>query len=240
MNDDCDGQCDTDLPEWWCPRYKNRGRIDEFLGDSQPARVEVVAVRVAQWLNNCVSLDWCYESWFTTIVREVGPGFRIAYFLTAVYIVFVAPLLVEAPLLFQYDILHENSDMKFGDLTLAITFHLWTLDFALLALSYYLVRHHGTPSRPFENGECTPFYRIPTRKLRENRLKDPVTLYQQLMRGVFAAFFGMHFVLGVFAMHTILSHMFMKRNVWFAGLLVLQMIMAFFSSVDDLTNIGSP
>lgn len=232
--------CDAPDAEWWCARYKNCGRIEEFLGDTQPYWVEVVAVRVAQWLNGCVTLDWGYENWITTLVRETGPGFRVGYFLTAVYVVFVSSAYLERPLLFQYDIHHPSDDMASGNVTLLIAFYLWAFDFALLTVSYYLIRHHGTPSVPGENGEFTPFYRISTRRLREEREKEPNTAYKATVRGFFALVFTLHFFVGVFAMHTILSHMFIRRNVWFAVLLGVKAAMALVSSVDDLTNIGSP
>lgn len=238
--EDADGGCDTTDPAFWCPRYKNCGTVDEFLGDSQPAWVEVVAVRVAQWLNSCVSLDWCYQNCFVRFVREVGPGLRVAQFLTAVYVVFFAPVVLKKTLLFEHDVFYPNPEMKFGDVTLSVTFYFWAIDFALLALSWYLIRHHGTPPRCGEAGELTIFYRIPTRLLREDREKQPLTCYQHFVRGFFAALFGSFFVLGVFSMHTILSHMYVRRNPYFAWMLVVQTVVVFLAAVDDLTQIGSP
>lgn len=232
--------CDAPDAEWWCARYKNRGRIEEFLGDTEPYRVEVVAVRIAQWLNGCVSLDWAYESCIVTFVRETGPGFRVGCFLSSFYIVVLAGFYLEKPLLFQYDIHHPNGDMAFGNVTLVVTFYVWTIDLAMLALSYYLIRHNGTPTQPGEEGEFTPFYRIATRRLREQRDREPVTAYKATMRGFFAFLFTLYFFFGVLAVHTVLSHMYLTKNVWFAWLLALMAAMALVSSVDDLTNIGSP
>lgn len=233
-------RCVPDDAEWFCVRYKNHGRIEEYLGDTQPYWVECVAVRCAQWLNGSASLDWAYENWIVALVRETGPGFRAGYFLTAVYIVIVSSFVLETPLLLQYDLHHPQEDMRFGNVTLVVAFYLWTLDFGLLTLSHYFVRHYGTPSRPGENGECTPFFRVPTRQLREVREKQPDTAYRATVRGAFAVFFTLHFVLGVFATHTILSHMFVKRNVYFAWLLGIKVVMVVMASVDDLTCIGSP
>lgn len=233
-------RCAEEDAEWFCVRYKNHGRIEEYLGDTQPYSVEVSAVRVAQWLNDCATLDWGYESTITTILRETGPGFRLGFFFTSVYIVIISTLTLETPLLFQYDIHHPQDDMRFGNVTLVVAFYLWTLDFGILAFSYYLVRHYGTPSRPGENGECTPFFRVPTRQLRETREQTPDTCYVVLMRAVFAVFFTAHFALATLSMHTILSHMYVKQNVFFAWLLGIKAVMAFMASVDDLTHIGSP
>ena len=40
---------------WWVPRYQNRGKIEQYLGDTQPFLVEILAVRVMQVLNGHVS-----------------------------------------------------------------------------------------------------------------------------------------------------------------------------------------
>jgi hypothetical protein len=202
--------------------------------------VEVIAVRFAQWLNGCVSLDWGHENWITTILRETGPGFRVGFFFTALYVVVISAFTLDTPLLFQYDIDNPQEDMQFGNITVIIAFYLWTFDFGLLALSYYLIRHFGTPPRPGDAGECTPFFRVATRQLREVRQKQPETLYIVCMRALFAVFFTLHFALGVLAIHTILGHMYMKRNIYFVWLLGLKALMVLMSSMDDLTNIGSP
>ena len=229
-------RCKDADAEWFCVRYKNNGRIEEYLGDTQPYFVEVIAVRFSQWLNGSLSLDWSYENWITSLVRETGPGFRVGFIFTAAYIVLFSTLFLDTPLLFQYDIHHPNSDMRFGDVTLIVTFYLWTLDFGLLTLSYYLVRHYGTPA---QNGECTPFFRVSTRQLREHRAREP-KFYTYLVRALFAILFIVHFALGTISLHTILSHMYVKRNVYFAILLCIKMFMAVMASTDDLTNIGSP
>lgn len=240
MRDDCDGKCDSNAPSWWCPRYRNCGTIEEYLGDPQATAVEVVAVRVAQWMNGCASLDWCYENLLTTILREIGPGLRISQFLTAASVVFVTPLFLEVPLLFEHDVFHPNPDMMWGDVTISVAFYLWAVDFALLALSWMLIRYHGTPAQCGDAGQCTPFYRVTTRQLREQRALQKATLPQQLVRWSFAALFGVFFVLGIFATHTTLSHMYVRQNKWFAYLLVLQMVLVATATLDDLTQIGSP
>ena len=201
--------------EWFCARYKNHGHIEEYLGDTQPHWVEVVAVRFWQWINGCRSLDWTYENWIVALVRETGPGFRLGFFCSAFYIVVVTSIVLETPLVFEFDVHHLASDMRFGNVTVAVAFYLWTLDFGIVALSYYLCRHYGSPARPGAHGECTPFFRV-------------------------AVVFSLYFFLAVFSIHTVLSHMYIRRNTEFAWLLVILLVTTFFSSVDDLTQIGSP
>jgi len=226
--------------EWFCARYKNHGHIEEYLGDTQPHWVEVVAVRFWQWINGCRSLDWTYENWIVALVRETGPGFRLGFFCSAFYIVVVTSVVLETPLVFEFDVHHLASDMRFGNVTVAVAFYLWTLDFGIVALSYYLCRHYGSPARPGAHGECTPFFRVAARQLREDRRKEPQTTYQLVTRAVFAVVFSLYFLLAVFSIHTVLSHMYIRRNTEFAWLLVILLVTTFFSSVDDLTQIGSP
>lgn len=233
-------RCAEDDAEWYCVRYKNCGRLEEYLGDTQPYFVEVLAVRFAQWLNGGYSLDWSHENWITALVREVGPGFRLGFFATSLYVVFFSSFILDSPLLFAYDIHNPQADMRFGNATLIVTFYLWVLDFGIVALCQYLIRHHGALSRPGEDGHCTPFFRVPIRRLREERREQPETAYVHTVRALFAVFFTLYFVVAVFAMHTILSHMYIKENVYFAALLVLKVVMVLASSVDDLTHIGSP
>jgi len=226
--------------EWWCPRYRNRGGLDDFLGDTQPAHAEVLAVRVAQYLNGCRTLDWTYENWLTTLLREIGPGIRVGYFLTAFVVVVVASIFLPNPPLFMFPLRRDTLEARFSDLTMTFALLLWTLDFGVLCWSYYWIRHNATPARFHGNGEWVPFQRVPTLRMREDREQDEATLYMASVRGVAAAFYVGYFFLGVFATHTLLAHMYRARNPYLAALLLMQCAFALLSSLDDLTHIGSP
>jgi len=178
--------------------------------------------------------DWSYESCIVTLLRETGPGFRMGFFLSSLYVVVVTAFTTGAPLVFQYDLKHPSSDMRFGNMILGVAFYLWTLDFALLTLSYYLIRHFG----PRAASWC---WRPPqVRELREQRAVHPCTLWRTATLAFYAVFFVAYFLLAVFAMHTTLAHMYVKQNVWFAWLLLVKAVMVVFASIDDLTHIGSP
>ena len=225
---------------WWEPRYENHSTLDKYLGDKAPFWLEVVAVRVAQWFNGCYSLDWCHENWVTTAVRETAPGFRIGCFFTYLTIVVFSSYYLDEPLLLQRELNREGFDMSSANLTLRVTFWLWSWDQALLCLAYCLCRWHGTPPRPGDDGELTPFYRITTRRLREHRKDVAITGYQAFMFVCSGIFYASYFVLAGLSFHTVLSQMYVPKNGWFAAMLVMLMVISLLASMDDLSQIGSP
>ena len=226
--------------EWGGPRYRNRGGLDDYLGDTQPAHVEVLAVRIAQYLNGCRTLDWTHENWLTTLLRELGPGLRVGYFLTAFSVVVIASIALPNPPLFMFPLRMDTLETRFADLTMTFAMLLWTFDFAVLCWAYYWIRHNATPARMHDNSEWVPFLRVPTLRTREDREQDEETLYRSLVRGLAAAFYATYFFLGVLATHTLLSHMYRARNPYLAAVLLIQSAFALLSSLDDLTQIGSP
>lgn len=232
--------CDPDAQGWWSSRYQNCRSLELYLGDTNPWFIEVLAVRLVQWLNRCLTLDWCYESCIIRIARETGPGFRVGGTLTAINVVCFSHLYLGRPLLFQYDIISSVVEMRFGNVTLGICMFLWAFDFALLAVAYTLVRWHNCRMQEGTMGECTPFFRQRVTELRETRERRPVSTYQHLLRVGFVFFYFLYFVIGTLAIHTLLAQMYHGQNPWFARLFVMVVVFALFSSLDDLTQIGSP
>ena len=231
---------DGEPEPFYCPRYRNRGTLDEFLGDTQPTYLECVAVRTVQWLNGCESHDWTHENWLITCIRETGPGMRIGYFLTSFSVVVLASVYLDTPLVGQYELYSPNRTMQFGNVTLTLVLVLWAVDYGLLCMAYFLIRYHGATPRPGMDGECAPFYRLPVRKLREYRVDEEPTAYTWAVRLVMGFLYLSYFVLGLLCVHTVLSHMYMDRNPWFAAMLVLKMVIVLVASIDDLSQIGSP
>ena len=246
-SDDCDGGCDDpdnpDAPaerEWWCPRYRNRGDLCDFLGDTQPLLIEVFAVRVAQMINSCRTLDWCYEHWTTTFLRETAPGFRVGYFVVCLIVVVVYSFILDDPLVLRYSLTMDTLETRWADTTLSVALYMWTIDLALLCQSYYLVKHSGGETFAGSVVDFIPFRAAPPARLREDRERRDVTLHTVCGRFMHALFYIAYFVLGVLSTHTLLAHTYQKRNPYFAALLVLQCVLALFASVADLTFIGSP
>lgn len=232
---------------WYAPRYENCSRdVSRYLGTTQPTFSELCAVSFSSWLNGNRSLDWTYESCTTTMVRELGPGLRFAHLITSFYIVVFATLFLGRPLLFEFDIVHKETDMRFGNLTIAVAFYLWAVDLAIVTIAHFLGRRGSAMSNDGPAAQFTPFYRPlvyylreerPLRALKQTSADKCVQNTSMLVAGlVYLSFY----VLGVLSMHTILGHMYNRKNVWFAVLLGLLTLMAGFSTMDDLTQIGSP
>ena len=232
---------------WYAPRYENCARdVSRYLGTTQPSFSELCAVSFGSWLNGGRSLDWTHESCSTTLVREVGPGFRFAHLLTSLYIVVISTLYLSRPLLFEFDLVHKETDMRFGNFTIAIAFYLWALDTGIVAIGHFLSRRGSALSSDSAAAQFTPFYRPLTYYLREERplLTQKRTSADRCLQNVALLVsllvYLSFYVLGVLSMHTILAHMYGRKNVWFAVLLGLVTLMAGFSTMDDLTQIGSP
>ena len=232
---------------WYAPRYENCSHDPSFyLGTTQPTYSEICALSFSRWLNGGRSLDWTYESGLTTLVRELGPGLRFAHWLTSVYIVIISTFFLGRPLLFEFDIVHKETDMRFGNFTIAVAFYLWALDLAIVAISHFLSRRGSSMTDDSVVAQLTPFYRPMVYYLREERplraAKQTSTdrLVHSVTLTVAAVVYVSFYVLGVLSMHTILAHMYNRKNVWFAVLLGLLALMAGLSTMDDLTQIGSP
>ena len=236
-----------DKDAWYAPRYENCARDpSRYLGNSQATFSELCALSFSHWLNGNRSYDWTHESCTTRLVRELGPGLRFAHLLTSLYIVVVSSLFLSRPLLFEYDIVHKETDMRFGNFTVAVAFYLWAIDLAIVAIGYFLSRYGISMSKDGAFAHFTPFYRPITYYLREERRvlahrQSHVQKWTESTSIVVAAIVYLSFyVLGVLSMHTILAHMYNRKNVWFAVLLGVLVLMAGLSTVDDLTQIGSP
>ena len=232
---------------WYAPRYENCSRdVSRYLGTTQPTYSEVCAVSFSTWLNGSRSLDWTYESGVTTLVRELGPGLRFAHLLTSLYIVVIATFFLGRPLLFEFDIVHKESDMRFGNFTIAVAFYLWAFDLAIVAIAHLLSRRGSSMSDDNVVALLTPFYRPMVYYLREEQplriAKQTSTdrLVHSVTMLVAAVVYVSFYVLGVLSMHTILAHMYNRKNVWFAVLLGILALMGGLSTMDDLTQIGSP
>ena len=219
-------------------RYKNGGQSWEFLCDPEPAWVETSAVGVGRFINGGGPLDWTYESWATSLLRSLGPGFRASQFLTNLVIVLVTTLVLDLPLLFEVDTLRVEHDMKFANVTVNICFYLIAIDYALVSVAHFLIRFNSAPR------QCTlamlPFLRVPTLLLREQRAALPITTFQNVLRGLYGFVFTCNFFLGVLATHTILAHVYAQRNPYFAAILLIQASLAVLSCLEDVTHIGSP
>ena len=219
-------------------RYKNKGQVWEYLRDLEPTWVENWGVKFARCMNGCGPLDWNYESFFTMLLRALGPGFRASQFLTNLAVVVFSTFMLDLPLLFEVDTLRSEDDMRFANVTVNICFYLIAIDYALISIAHFLVRYHSTPKTC--SMSILPFLRVPTVIPREQRNAKQANTFQIVMRGVYGFVFTANFFLGVFATHTILAHVYAQRNPYFAVILLVQTFLAVLSAFEDVTHIGSP
>ena len=221
------------------PRYKNSGSLAEFLGNEQPLFLEVIAVRLIQTLNGCETLDWRFENSILVLIRELGLGLRWGFFLSNASIL-VSSFYLEQPIVGQFNLSKSNYGFQFGNVTILICWLLWCVCAALIALAYFLIGIEGTRARPTSDWACAPFYRVPTRQLREYRQDKPPTCYDTTSNAVLMAYYFIYFCTSCVASHTVLSQMYSQQNPWFAVLLIVNVVLLLLTSLFDLSLIGSP
>ena len=212
----------TSQGPWYDKSYENApARIEKYTNDEEPFLVELMAIRTWQCLNGCVSLDWGYENCLVATIRTVAPGFRIAYFLTGVYLIILSQFVLSWPLVFRYDLFTDNREMAPGNITMNVCMMLWALDFTFLAAAYYFIRDNSQGG--WECFTSVTGYR-------------PVRFVTSLLYGLFYISVA---IVGVISTHTVLSHMWHAKNVWFAALLLLQCFMLVVASLGDAIDMGS-
>jgi hypothetical protein len=208
---------------WYDKSYENApGRMEKYTNNEEPFLVEVMAIRTWQCLNGCVSLDWSYENCLVATIRTVAPGFRLAYFLTGVYLIILSQFVLSWPLVFRYDLFTDNREMAPGNITVNVCMMLWALDFTFLAAAYFYIRDNS-------QGGWDCFTSVTGYR--------PVRCIESLLYGIF---FVVVAIVGIISTHTVLSHMWQARNVWFAALLIVQCVMLVVSSIGDAIDTGSP
>jgi hypothetical protein len=208
---------------WYDKAYKNAPRrVEEYTNVQEPFLVELMAVRTWQCLNGCVSLDWNYENCAVATIRTVAPAFRLTHFLTGLYLIFLSLFVLDWPLVFRYDLFTANRGRAPGNITVNVCMILWGLDFAFLCTGYYYIRINS-------KGGWNCFSSVTGYR--------PVTWLSRAYNAILFLVVG---IVGIISTHTILSHMWQARNVWFAGLLLLQCFMLVVASLGDAIDTGSP
>ena len=126
----------------------------------------------------------------------------------------------------------DERDAVFGNYTLNFTFVLWLVAHATLCIGFMLIRlsnHAYTAS-----DDCTPFYRLPVRELFETRINRTQTVYAGVSNIVMAVLYAAYFILASLTTHTVLAHMYVERNPWFAALLLMQVVFTVVAALDDV------
>ena len=208
---------------WHWQEHTNEKRRIETAADTEGRfLVELMVVRTRQCLKGCVALDWTHENWIVATICTAAPAFRMAYFLTGVYMIIQSRFFLERALVFRHDAFTSSSGASPGIITMNVCLVLWAIDFLFLAAAYHYAQLEST-------GRWVRFLPV---------------LGHRFVRWVAGLLYGTFFVsaaiIGIISTHTILSHMWHARNGWFAGLLAFQCVMLVVGALGDAIDLGSP
>lgn len=192
------------------------------MATQEPWLVEVMAVRAWQCLNGHTSLDWNHENCAVGTIRTTAPALRLSYFLTGLYLLALSWFVLDNPIVFRYDLFAASDDKQAGDVTVGVCFFLWALDFFSLAVAYFLVRLES-------KGGWLCFSAVTGYRPRKCTVAIPYGLFFFLVAAV-----------GIISTHTILAHIWQKKNPWFVALLLIQCVMVVIGALGDMVDTGSP
>mgnify|MGYP001168208526 CR=1 FL=1 len=201
----------------------NEARRIEATEDTEEERflVELMVVRTRQCFKGCFGIDGSRENWIVAAICTAAPAFRVAYFLTGVYLIIQSRFFLDRALVFRYDNFASGSGESPGIITMNVCLVLWAIDFLFLAAAYHYAQlasiDRWVRSSP-SIGYC---------------------IVQWVAGLLYGAFFVSAAVVGIISTHTILSHMWHARNGWFAGLLGVQCVMLVVGALGDAIDLCS-
>ena len=221
--------------------FKNRGQIEEFMGDTQPYLAEVLAVRIFLFLQGerfprngetNTTLDWTHEGCAVTWIRDCGPGLRTSTTVVGLYML-VLQYFFDVHLFFKYDTYIEGFSMLPANITIGTTLFLWSFDICFSSLGFFLLNAARGDLR----------LSVYSTKAIRNTMEDGnacVRLVQAVAWVWYAVLFAFVFVLGTFTMHTIIVQMYVRENIFFAMLFGLLTLTTLVTALADICAVGSP
>jgi len=222
--------------------YKNRGEIEEFMGDTQPYLVEVLAVRIFlllqgnRWTTNekgnITRIDWTYESCPVTWLRDCGPALRASLLLVGIYML-ILEFFFDLRIFFNHEVHIDGWSMIPANITVNTALVLWVFDIGMTCLGFcYLNAGRG-------DLRLTVY----STKAELRKRLDP--LYCMRVIGtiawlVYAVLFFAIFVLCAFVMHTVFAQVYFRQNYYFAALLGVLTLTSVLTGLADIVSVGSP
>lgn len=196
--------------------------------------IEILASRYFYVLNCC---DHDFESVLTTVLRPIGWGCRMAFFVFGVIFCALASQHEGAPL-FRYQFSRERNEEgtlvdsshdQFEWYVYAV-YAVWVTSIATEALSYLVGRGGGRP----HDGQCSsfPFFlmnRVSLGGADEARCVLAVVLM--------AFFLGLASSAAVM-LYSVMAHCFVTRNVYFIGLFGVLVAFQLLGALADAVSIG--
>ena len=94
-------------------------------------------MRTRQCFKGCFGIDGSRENWIVAAICTAAPAFRVAYFLTGVYLIIQSRFFLDRALVFRYDNFASGSGESPGIITMNVCLVLWAIDFLFLAAAYH-------------------------------------------------------------------------------------------------------
>ena len=201
--------------------------------------VEVIADRYFYMLNGC---EYHEETFLPMLLRPIGWGLRMALFLFSIVFVILANV-KEHQVIGQYGFSRErdaegvlvNSNEDAFEWFVYLIYGLWVVSLTSETFSYLLGRGGG--GRKAHAGQCSAF---------------PLTLFNRVSIGgsedddggqCFQATLLLVWWIGLtvttsILLHTVISAMFVTRNVWFAWLFVALLTAEILGGLSDALSLG--
>jgi hypothetical protein len=195
-------------------------RAEWILAPHKPAQSNVfLAERAVLSTWECLKWSIC----LIAIVRTVGPAFRIANFLTGIYLIVLSRFGLDQPLVFRYNIFLADEGTSVAHAFVAnACLVLWVLDYCFLAMAHFFTFTKASVHWSWFDSVTGGY--------------QPHHVLSSLLYGLWVFTVA---AVGIVSTHTFLSHAWRVRNVWFASLLLSQCFNLVVSSVSDTIEVGS-
>ena len=198
--------------------------------------LEILASRYHYVLNGC---EYTRETCVPMLVRPIGWGLRLAFFMFSAVFVIMSSIHDINPI-GQYGFSRErdNEGTLVNDNTDAfewfvyVTYLVWVISILTEVISYLVGRGGG--KLPHQ-GQCSALPFLLTNRVSINGDENSNRCGKGLILLVWFLGFG---VLASIMIHTTISHVFVKRNVFFAWLFVVFTASTVLSTLSDAISIG--
>lgn len=231
-------------PKEWMPRDAKDRFYDKELGGlrsylpGEASFLEVLTSRIYFTLNGCLYEEG--DNWIITLLRPIGWGARMALFLFS-FIFIGLSLTRSVNPIGQYTLSRErdadgvltNSDADTFEWFVYLTFFVWVLSILTSTLTYLGGRYGA--KQPYSTQLCASFPFIFCNRTAIHDNGDGTRCGLML---ILTAWFLTCAAATSAVAYTVISHTFVKRNVYFAWLLVAMLAMMTFASIADSLSIG--
>lgn len=231
---------------WFPPDAKGRFNREDVDGlrsylPGEAGIFEIMASKVYYTLNGCVYDG--DDSFVVAALRPLGWGCRVGFYLFCLIFCFYTLTLEDSPI-GKYNFSRgRNQD---GELTgtssdpfeafVWSTFGIWVLSIFTSVLTYLVGRYNA--KNPYQEQFCASFpFILCNRTAIHDDVHDGTRC--MLMLALTVYWLGLATAAST-VVYTVLSHLYVKRNVWFAWLLVALLALVALATLADALSLGGP